>query len=93
MDLTSCYPLKYKCTLSWSREDCGSGKAGGIFDMGEFFASLPTLKQFPVSPAILKLEAGERESTTWKINCHLCHSNFGWTEENEFAGCFSSKHG
>lgn len=37
MDLTSCYPLKYKCTLSWSREDQGSGKVGGAFDRGDFF--------------------------------------------------------
>lgn len=61
--------------------------------MGDFFfASLLTLKQFPVSPAILKLEAGERESAMWKINCHLCHSNFSRTGENEFAGFLSSKH-
>lgn len=60
--------------------------------MGHFFASLPTLKQFPVPPAILKLEAVERESAAWKINCHLCHSNFRWTEENAFAGFFPSKH-
>lgn len=42
-----------------------------------FFASLLALKQFPVSPAILRLEAVEGKSTTWKINCCLCQTSVG----------------